>query len=181
MGAEFWEHQTTYEPDAASALHRLQAALYRASGCALDKLLNDRIRNAIESVRLCEENDPYDLLEHYRGCLRDLRRLATRGIPDEPKAQIALLRKIEAIGSDSAPGLLAIEGVSRRWAERKVHCLTARRMNEIFGTATPSLREAREVVGRLADNIIQRGSGICFPVYEDGQPALWYFAGFTAD
>jgi hypothetical protein len=180
MGAEFWEHQTPYEPDASSALHRLQVTVYRKSGYDLTKLLDERIRNMAESVRVCENDDPYDLLEHYRDCLRRLRRLAARGIPTDLEAQIALLRKIEAISSDNAPGLLAIEGVSRRWAERKVQLLSATRMQEVFDTATPSLRQAREGVARLADSI-HRGSGICFPVYKGGQPVSWYFAGYTAD
>jgi hypothetical protein len=180
MGAEFWRHQTPYEPDAAVAFRRLQAALYVKAGYDLAKLLEERIRGMTESVRLCEKDDPYDLLEHYRDCLRRLRRLAARSIPEDPESQIALLRKIEAISSDSAPGLLALEGVSRRWAERKVQLLSAKRMKEVFGTTTPSLREARQAVARLADSI-PRGSGICFPVYKGGQPVSWYFAGYTAD
>jgi hypothetical protein len=180
MGAEFWVYQTAYEPDADSALRRLQVASYQKAGYNLTKLLDERIRGMMESIRLCEEEDPYELFEHYRDCLRRLRQLAARGIPINPASQIALLRKIEAIASDSAPGIFAIEGVSRGLAERKVRLLTAKRMKEVFGTVNPSLQKAREGLERLADSI-PRGSGICFPVYEGKQPVSWYFAGYTAD
>lgn len=180
MGAEFWQYQTPYEPNAADALRRLQIMQYHKSNYDLAKLLDERIHNIIESVHLCEKDDPYNLLEYYHDCLRRLRRLAARSIPDDPQAQIALLRKIEAISSAKAPGLFALKGVSQRWAECKVQRLSAPRMKEVFGTVTPSLREAREGVAQLAESI-PRGSGICFPVYKGSEPVSWYFAGYSAD
>lgn len=180
MGAQFWQHESPYEPDPAAALRRLQIAVYRNGGYDLAKLLDERIRGMMESVRYCEKDDPYGLLEHYRDCAQGLQLLAAQRLPEDAESQVGLLRRIEAISSDYAPGVLAMEGVSRRRAEGKVQVLTKKRMKKVFGTATPSLQEARDGVDRLADSI-DRGSGICFPVYARSQPILWYFAGYTAD
>lgn len=180
MGGEFWQHESPYEPDAAAALRRLQIAVYRNAGYDLAKLLDERMRSMLESVHYCESDDQYGLLDHYRDCVERLTLLAARGVPDEIESQIGMLREIEAISSDSAPGVLAMEGVSRRRGERRVLILTKTQMKEVFGTETPSPQEVREGVDRLAD-FIDRGSAICFPVYGGNRPTSWYFAGCTAD
>lgn len=180
MGAEYWEHIKGYEPDAQAALLRLQTEMFQSHGYDLAKILQQQINGMADAIRSCEEDDPYNLLEHYRDALRHLRRLAECGVPDEWTARLKLLRQIEAIASDQAPGVLAVEGISSERSEGKAHLLTSDQIEEFFGTSTPSLDAVREGMERLTDTI-DRATAVMFPVFEGGRPTHWYFAGYTWD
>jgi hypothetical protein len=180
MGAEYWQHQTPYEPDAEEALVHLQVEVFRQSGFDLAKLMAEGISNMSDAIHACEQDDPYGLVEHYRDCLRRLRRVAALGVPDDPVIEISRLREIEAISSSTAPGILALEGISSEWEDRMARLLSAEQMNAVFGTSTPSTRDVDEAHDRLTD-LVDRGLAVCFPVYEGEQPVLWHFAGYTAD
>ena len=180
MGAEFWEHLTVYQPDAEAALRCVQAEVFENSGCDLAKLFQERIADMADAVKACEDDDPYGLLENYQDALQQLRRLAASGVPEQPDARIKLLREIEAISSASAPGILALEGLSPKQREWKVQLLTSKQIKEVFGTAKPSMSDLRKGVYQLAETM-DRGMAVAFPVFENSRPALWCFVGYTAD
>lgn len=180
MGATFWEHFTPFEADATTALLRAQADVYRDAGHDLAALLDRRIADMDVAAKSCEDDDPYGLLDHYRDCADRLRHLAARGVPNDTAACIAILREIEAIGSDCAPGILAVEGISADGEPFTVEPLTADRLQQLFGTSTPSMREYRERVAGILD-AIDRGQACCFPIFENGRPVSWCFVGLTAD
>lgn len=180
MGAEFWQHQTPFQPDPEAAFRSLQAEVFRRAGYDLAKLLEERIEGMAEVARSCEHDDPYDLSEHYRDALQRLRRLAAQGVPEDVTAQIVLLREIEAVSSDNAPGVLGLAGVSEKRELRKVCRLTRQQIEQAFDTSTPSARDVEEGIDRLADSI-DRGAALCFPTFENGRPVSWCFMGYSAD
>jgi hypothetical protein len=106
--------------------------------------------------------------------------MAAHGVPEDPVAQIDLLRRIEAISGGWIGNILDMKGLCESPEEGKVQQLTPKEIQEAFGTASPSLHEAREGMDRLADSI-PRGTAICFPVYEDDRPVAWLLAGYSAD
>ncbi len=177
MGAEFWEHQIPYVDDPEIALRAIQIEVFQNSSYDLPKLLRERIQGMEDAIALCEEDDPYHLIEGYRESHRRLHQLALCDIPVSPEAQIILLRKIEALSADSAPGILAIEDISDEWVENKVRVLTSDRTKELFGTAMPSLRVLYETP-RWRD-AIPRSSGICLIIFDNHQPLSWYLAGYS--
>jgi hypothetical protein len=180
VGATFWMHLTPFEATDEAALRQLQVELFRKSGYDIARLLEERTAAMEQAVRWCQEDDPYDLLEHYRDCLERLRRLTSSGVPDDAGAQVALLREIEAVSSDSAPGVLSLEGISDEPAEWMAYRLPAMVLEMACGTASPNLREARDGLARLADSV-SRASAVCFAIYEDRRPVSWCFAGYTED
>jgi hypothetical protein len=180
MGATYWEGVTAYCEAAEEALHQVQIQFFREAGYDLPKLLGQRIVDMTEAVRSCEEDDPYDLLDFYRDALDQYRQMAARGVSEDPEAQIELLRRIEEISGDWVGNILDMTGVSLGTEEGRVQQLTPERIEEVFGTTSPSLLEARRGMSRLA-NSISRGTAICFPIYEDGRPVAWFFAGYSAD
>jgi len=180
MGASYWEAVTPYDEVAEGALRRAQIQVFREAGYDVPKLLAERVESMTEAVRSCEQDDPYDLLDFYRDALDQYRQMAADGVPEEPGAQIDLLRRIEEISGDWVGNILDMTGFCQGREEGKVQRLTPERIEEAFGTASPSLREARKGIGGLAGSI-SRGTAICFPVYEDGRPVAWFFAGYSAD
>lgn len=180
MGATFWESVTAYHESVEKALRLAQIDCFRKSGYDLRILLTERIEDMIEAIQSCEEDDPYDLLGLYRDALDEYRQMEACGIPEEPTAQIEILRRIEAISGDGVGNILDITGIGQEPEEGRVQQLTPERIEDVFRTARPTLAEARSGMDRLADSI-SRGTAIVLPVYEDGTPVGWYFAGYSAD
>lgn len=180
MGASYWEAVTEYHGEVEDALRHAQIQCFREAGYDVPKLLAERVEDMVEAVRSCEEDDPYDLIDVYRDSLQEYRQMAARGVPEEPGAQIELLRRIEAISSDCVGNILDMTGISQDPEEGKVQRLSPEQIREKFGTANPSLHEARNGMKKVAGSI-SRGTAICFPVYEDGSPVAWLFAGYSAD
>ena len=180
MGATYWESVTAYSESAEEALGQVQIRFFRQAGYDLQGLLTQRVVDMIEAVRSCEDDDPYDLLDFYRDALDQYRQMAAQGVSEDPAAQIELLRRIEEISGDRVGNILDMTGISSGMEEDLVQRLPAERIQEAFGTSRPSLLEARRGMSRLAESI-SRGAAICFPVYEDGRPVAWFFAGHSAD
>jgi hypothetical protein len=180
MGATYWDAVTAYEDAAEQALHRAQVRFFREAGYYIPKLLSQRVRDMAEAVRSCEEDDPYDLLGFYRDALDQYRQMAARAVPEEPEAQIDLLRRIEEISGDWIGNILDVTGFSQGPEPGSVQPLSPERMEAVFGTGTPTLPEVRKGMAKLADSI-SRGTAVCFPVYEDRRPVGWFFAGYSAD
>jgi hypothetical protein len=180
MGATYWEVISTYEDAAEQALRKAQVRFFRDAGYDIPKLLAQRVSDMTEAVRSCEEDDPYDLLEFYRDALDQYRQMVARGVPEEPEAQIDLLRRIDEISGDWVGNILDMTGFSQDQDAGTVQRLSPERMEEIFGTAAPALQEVRRGMAKLADSI-PRGAAVCFPIYEDRRPVSWFFAGYSAD
>jgi hypothetical protein len=180
MGATYWEVTTAYEDATEQALRKAQIRFFREAGYDIPRLLAQRVRDMTEAVRSCEEDDSYDLLGFYRDALDQYRQMAARGVPEEPEAQIDLLRRIEEISGDWVGNILDMRSFSQDQEPGSVGRLSPERMEEVFGTATPALQEVRKGMAKLADSI-PRGTAVCFPAYEDGRPVAWFFAGYSAD
>ena len=108
------------------------------------------------------------------------RHIAARGVPGDPSAQVALLQQIEAISSDYAPGILAVEGVADDPTGCQVHLLTRDEIQATCGTDRPTLSEVRANLGQLGDRI-SRGMAFGLPIFEDDRPVSWFFAGWSTD
>ncbi len=180
MGATYWEAVTGYDEVLEEALRRVQIQVYREAGHDLPRRLSERVESMAQAVRWCEEDDPYNLLGFYRDALGQYRQMAAGGVPEEPEAQIRLLRAIETVSGDRVGNILDMTGVSEGQEEGKIQRLSTGRMEEAFGTASPSLHEARRAMVGLVESI-PRGTAICFPVYEAGRPMAWFLAGCSAD
>ena len=180
MGATYWESVTAHSESAEEALGQVQIRFFREAGYDLPRLLAQRVVDMTEAVRSCEDDDPYDLLDFYRDALDQYRQMAARGVPEDPQAQIELLRRIEQTSGDWVGNIFDMTGISSGIEEGRVQQLPPERIEEAFGTSRPSLLDARRGISRLAESI-SRGTAICFPVYEDGRPVAWLFAGHSAD
>lgn len=180
MGATYWESVTGYCDSAEEALGQAQIRFFREASYDLPRLLAERVVDTTEAVRSCEDDDPYDLVDFYRDALDQYRQLAARGVSEDPEAQIDLLRRIEEISGDWVGNILDMRGVSPGLEEGRVEQLSPQRIEAAFGTSRPSLLDARRRMSRLA-GAISRGAAICFPIYEDGVPVDWFFAGYSMD
>lgn len=180
MGATPWEAITPYEESPEQALRKAQVWFFRQAGYDVPKLLDQRIRDMTEAVRSCEKDDPYDLLDFYSDALDQYRHMMARGVPEEPEAQIDQLRQIEQISGDWIGNILDMTTFSQDQEPGSVQRLSPERMEQFFGKASPTLQEVRTGMDRLADSI-HRGTAVCLPVYQDGQPVSWFFAGYAAD
>lgn len=180
MGATYWEAITPYEDSPEQALRKAQVRFFREAGYDLPKYLARRIEDMTQSVRSCEEDDPYDLLGFYSNALDHFKQMMARGVPEEPEAQIDLLRRIEETSGDWVGNILDMTTVSQDQEPGSVQRLSPERMEQVFGTASPTLQEVRKGMANLADSI-HRGTAVCLPVYEDGQPVSWFFAGYSVD
>jgi hypothetical protein len=180
MGATFWSHLTPYDPDPEVALRRCQVAFFQESGYDLLKYLKERIAAMEQAVRWCEEDDQYNLLDFYRDALRQYQEMVARKIPEEPKAQIALLRQIEEISGDWLQNILDLTGISQSSEVGKAQRLSPDELQAYFGTIAPSLAQVHAGMDRLTETI-RRGEAVCSSVYEGNQPVSWFFAGYSAD
>lgn len=180
MGARYWEAVTPYEEVVERALRQAQIHFFREAGYDVPQRLAERVESMTRAVHACEQDDPYGLLDFYRDALDQYRQMAANEVPEDPGTQIDLLRRIEEVSGNWVGNILDMKGLCQGYEEGKVRRLTAERIEEAFGTASPSLHEVREGMGGLAGSI-SRGTAVCFPVYEDGRPVAWFFAGYSAD
>src|SRR5262249_31992428 len=100
--------------------------------------------------------------------------------PESPEAQIEAVRQINADSGEGVGNVLDVAGVSE---QRGIH--TAQRLSEqetarLVGGTQPTLAQARKAVGKINEEL-GRGECVCFPVYDNGKPAGWYFVGNTID
>lgn len=180
MGAQLWYHEAPWQPDAAEALKEVQTR-FLTENYKLPLLLPQHLAWARESVATAErEGDPYGILDIYRDKLRLLERLCGEPMPDNPEAQIEIVRQIHADSGEGIGNVLDVTGVAER---RDLH--VAQRLSEeetarLVGAAQPTLSRARQAVDRINQEL-NRGECVCFPVYDDGKPTGWYFVGNTID
>jgi hypothetical protein len=184
MGAMPWQIVGPYDPDPATALRAVQAELFERK-YNLEKLLDERIAGARESVRNAEtDDDEYGLLEAYRGSLSQLEDIRRQPLPGEVHEQIALLRRVEAVGSGEIGNVLDIQGVANHRQHRKVLPLSSEELQNFFGTMQPTRDEVATERLLAIYNSIDRGEAVCFSIFDpppSQQPIGWCFVGYTAD
>ena len=90
------------------------------------------------------------------------------------------LRRIEQISGSAVGNILDLTGVSRVPKVGKAQRLSLERIKEVFGTTTPTRQQVNDGMERL-EHSISRGAAVCFPIYEDGKPVDWFFAGYSSD
>jgi hypothetical protein len=180
MGAQLWHHEAPWYPNPADALRALQAQ-FLAENYNLPLLLPQHLQMARNTVAATKaDGDEYGLLNLYEEQVRVLEDLNNRPIPQDPQAQIEILRKIHEDTGQGISNVLDVREVSQ---ERDV--FTAQRLSEaeivrLVGTAGPTLAQAQNSVYKINEEL-GRGECVCFPVYEKDEPMGWYFVGNTAD
>ena len=180
MGAQLWYHEVPWHSDPETALKAFQAD-YLDEHYDLATLLPQHMEWAKESVEAAQaDGDPYNLLEIYQEKLELMQRLCSLPIPDDPAAKVEIVRQIF---SDTFEGIGNVLDVNRISEQRDL--LAAQRLGEseiarLTGTDKPSLVEARSSIDQI-NGELGRGECVCFPFYESGEPAGWYFVGNTID
>ncbi len=183
MGAELWHHEAPWRSDPGEALFALQVR-FLAEKYNLRALVQGWLESARESVRITEaEGDPYDLLDLYRAHLAMLEVVSSRALPDDPRLQIELVRKIYTISGQGIGNILDVTGISDQRelyaAQRLNHEETAR----LVGATCPTIDQARHAIDKINEEL-GRAECVCFTYYDEGdagKPAGWYFVGNTLD
>jgi hypothetical protein len=182
MGATPWQMLGPPTKDPGDSLRRVQAK-YFLDNYDLPALIDSRIRGMEDAVATTSVDDEYNLNDHYKDCVRRLRKIALATLPDDVQEQIKILRQVEAIGSSAVDNVLDIKAVSSRPAEFMAVELTPTQLRECFGTDRPSQDMALKQMWK-AFALIDRGMCVCFRVYRSACPRRctgWYFIGYTAD
>ena len=182
MGAELWYHEAPWHPDPANALRALQAR-FLAEHYDLPTLLPQHLIWARDSVAAARaEGDPYGLVDLYEEKVRLLEGLNSQPIPQEPQAQIEILRQIHADSGQGISNVLDVERISRKRDVFAAQRLTQAETVQLVGTESPTLAQARNAIANIHGGL-GRGECVCFPVYDDAgrQPVAWYFVGNTVD
>jgi hypothetical protein len=183
MGATLWHHDLPGHPDPSDALKALQARVLAAE-YDLHTLLPRRLSEARNTVMDVEaDGDEYGLLDIYREQVRMLEEFSGRPIPQDPQAQIEILRRIEAYGGEGLGNVLDVQGISDARGYPMAHRLGEDDLMRLVGTTHPTLARARAAVPPIHTEL-NRGESVCFAFYEDGDPgplAGWYFVGNTID
>lgn len=180
MGARLWYHEAPWHPDAGAALEALQAR-FMAENYDLPALLSQHLAWARESVAAAEgEGDPYGLLDIYQAKVDLLERLCSEPVPENSKAQIEIIRQINADSGEGIGNVLDVTAVTERRDVHVAQRLSPQEMILLAGAAQPTRAQARAAVGNI-NEALGRGESVCFPIYDEGEPAGWYFVGNTID
>jgi hypothetical protein len=181
VGAQLWYHKAPWREDPEEALRALQAQVLREK-YDLPTVLKEHIDSAREAVRLSEADDPYDLLEFYRQELDRLEQLASRPIPNDPRRQVEVVRRVFASSGQGVGDVLDVTGVSRRGGVHVAKRLAAKEVRRLCGVERPDLNQARAAVPKINEEL-GRGESVCFSIYaaKGTKPAGWYFVGNTID
>jgi hypothetical protein len=180
MGAQLWYHEAPWHPDPGAALKALQARIF-AEGYDLTKQLPQELAWARETVAATEkEGDPYELLDMYRRKVELLERLCSQPVPEDVEARIDIVRKLLADSGQGIGNVLDVKRVTDRRDFLTAERLSEPEMKRLVGAARPDRRQAQQAVSKINEEL-GRGECVCFPMYDGGQPAGWYFVGNTID
>jgi hypothetical protein len=178
-----WHHSAPWRPDPDEALLDFQVR-FLAETYDLPSLVQERLESVKEAVRSTEaEGDEYGLLELYRDELAILEAVAAGPLPDAPREQIELVRKLHANSGEGVGNILDVVEVSDRRDYPTAERLADDAMERLVGTTRPTLGQAHQAVSTINEEL-RRGESVCFPYYEASdaeQPAGWYFVGNTID
>lgn len=181
MGAKLWHHAAPWCEDPREALHVLQARVLRENH-DLGEELEFLLEGARKTVRLCEVDDKYNLLDHYRRELKRLEKLAQAPIPQAPRECIALLRRIHVSSGQGIGSVLDVTTVSYRGGQHRARRLKMEEVHRFCGVARPDLKRAIAAVDTIHEQLL-RGESVCFKYYpaKGDRPVGWYFVGNTID
>lgn len=180
MGAMPFENLAPWREDPRESLAELQAQ-YVNQHYDLPTLIQEHLDSARQSVEICTKNgDEYGLLNDYRANLELLESIASQPIPTSASDRVQLVRKIWEFGGEGVGNILDIEDVSDTGGLYITRLMSAGEVESHLGTGTPTVDDAKQLLGKIADTL-GRAESVCFPVYEDGQTAGWWFAGYTLD
>jgi hypothetical protein len=183
LGAQLWHHSAPWHPDPGESLFELQIQFLKQT-YNLSSLIKEHLESAREAVRICaKEGDPYELLDFHREELARLDDMSRRPIPHDPREQIELVRKICMSSGEGVGNVLDVTGVDDEGSELKARKLKPEEIREFCETDRPTLRQARNAVSRINEEL-RRGQSVCFPIHDhgaEGEPIGWYFVGNTID
>jgi hypothetical protein len=183
LGAQLWHHSAPWRPDPEEALFELQIQFLKET-YNLPSLIKEHLESAREAVRICQkEGDPYELLDFYRKELVRLEDMSRRPIPDDPREQIELVRKVFMSSGEGVGNVLDVTGVDDEGSELVARRLKPDEIREFCKTDHPTSSQARNAVSKINEGL-RRGESVCFPIYDDGaegEPIGWYFVGNTID
>ncbi len=180
MGAELWFYEAPWDPDPQQALQKLQAD-FLAENYDLATLLPQHLEWAKESVQAARaDGDPYGLVEIYEERLELMERLSSRPIPENPTEKIEILRQVFSDTGQGIGNILDVTHVSDSRDYPSAERLDEQELLRLAGVAKPSRSEAQKTGYEIHEGL-HRGECVCFPFYEDGKPAGWYFVGNTID
>ncbi len=120
MGAQLWYHLAPWRPDPAEALHELQVG-FLAENYDLPSLAQEHLESAREAVRVTEaDGDEYGILGFYKEQVEKLEGIAGQPLPQDPREQIAIVRKVYAGYGEGIGNVLDVERISdqRRLPDR---------------------------------------------------------------
>lgn len=180
MGAQLWYREAPWHPDAAESLKALQAQ-FLAENYDLHKFLPEQlagVRAAVEHEKA--DGDPYELVGLFEEQVASLEKLSAQPIPASSEEQIVLIRLIASKTGDEIGNVLDVRGVSENRDTFQAQRLSDDDMLRLVGTVQPTIDEARQAIGDI-NTELNRGECVCFPVFNAGVPAAWYFVGNTVD
>lgn len=190
MGASGWRYEVAWEPDVASALHRLRhevfaaGAYYRedSDGGYLDEMLGGGGRSSLSEAEFEATLNPEDEDRGINDALREVWRAAQAGANhSRPSTPEELLAAQPHSGTHSIIDIA--DGVSSTPAWSTASPLTAEQLTTIFGTLTPSTHQVRTWLERHPESELrERWQALYVISYgPDGAPQRLHFAGFSGD
>jgi hypothetical protein len=181
MGAEFWQHQSTWHQEAAQALQEIQARML-AEEYDLAALIPEHLANARETLAHTRaEGDPYDLAELYETEVAFLEGLSSEPLPPDTASRLLILRRLYANSGEGIGNVLDVESVSPERELFAAQPLDETETQRLIGAARPTAAQVHRALEAIA-NELGRGECICFPVYDDSsRPVGWQFLGYTVD
>jgi hypothetical protein len=118
----------------------------------------------------------------YQDKVQLLERLNSQPIPEDPEAQIEILRQIYADSGQGISNVLDVERISEGLEVFTAQRLAQAEIVRLFRTERPTLAQAGNSIAKINEEL-GRGECVCFPIYDDSgrQPVAWYFLGNTVD
>jgi hypothetical protein len=179
MGAQLWHHAGPWRDDPAESLLEIHRRVLQKYD--LPDLLRKDLDSAREALRLTEQDDPYGLLDYYRGEVARLERLAALPPPLSLRETIDRLRALFSTSGEGIGSILDVTHVSQRGGMHVARQLAEDEIQRYCGTTHPTRRQAVAAVSPI-NTELERGESVCFPYYnEKAIPLGWYFVGNTID
>ena len=178
MGAMLWHHRTPWEPDASSALKRLQTALFLTRYDYSTYVEEQRAEVAGQLQAEKESGDKYRLVEVWSESLKKIDRIRQQPTPATTYDQFLAVRTIipEEFG-----GVLDVTATSDIAGIHLMRLLSANEIEAVIGTTTPTMQQAEASLYRLTETL-DRGESVAFAVFDGFKnPVAWQFIGLTVD
>jgi hypothetical protein len=180
MGSMPYQQLAPWHPDPNDSLFDLQAT-FIAENYDLPQVIQEHLESSREALRICEEDgDEYGILNIYQADVDFLESIAGQTLPEAPQDRISVLRKICKSGGQGIGNILDITSVTDKGGIHVTRRLSDKDVEQLLGTAHPSITDAGKLIGIIADQL-GRGESVCCPVYDGDKPRGWWFIGYTID